>query len=1051
MVKSKFNLLKVMIAVCIVSLTLSLASAFLIKSKTVSAYNDRPTPVDTTSKLEMVAGASVRLEDHNGLRYRVMIDANTWTGTIKPNANITLGVLIFPTKYIQDDSDIIGNYHLAIANQQAGGSAYGTFEAQDIEVDKGKVYISMIGNDQYYCANGVLSNVKDVHRGLEYTAVGYTYNTSTGKYAYADGSLSRSLQYVLSCLYFWNVPAERTEYRSIINSIYSANTWLGQSASLPYIIDTSTSLAYYNTVISDVKAGETFSGKYFKITTDRIENAGTELLGNNGSYTFAGTFTSDSAVVKARVSTSSVVNSFNYAQAYAAAPCGVGEDDQAGTTTWYSSYDGHSGVVKVDVGSSTKAGDQYNYEYWPWFSFIPENIVSTYSTYTQIKITMKIESASRFRYLVMGNNSYVRSCCLNEYPNNADGKRFVNEGVWEDYYFDITAFNTYWSATQGGSGFGVARVWSNSLAKDTSGVIYIDEITAIKGSDCKKRPNLETDEIVEFREQDVSAISLSPMTDNNKITYSVNNLDLPSGATHGAALIYATDRTDLSSWQRVGLTTGDYRSAIGMYVNLSQIQGAQRNPANFYDDYWLEIKLKFNNDTASSNISVMTNVTLSNAVTELNNQSTGTYITIKAAIRCFITPETYEYFRTGTTAMLAASGTFSSMAIYSIKAVPATTSGTNPEHTTGTLIDATKSYNTSKLWCQKTDASATYASSLHTGGSSGSGETYMKSGTYIYSQISAGVRTFQLRMIPTCSYDEFAQKDYIQFTIWLYNNNNSYTGAKIKWFDNEVATFEKGIQTVKVPISRLWSTRDATQEINSTFDIYNLLFIKGFTIDASSATPFSTDKYTTFAIDAITIGVESSTKGTATTVSGSTWDFVKVPASGGSAADFYTTSAGASVVATSGTWDGHTFITFQNSGNVSGPWHGLKVKPGVKYNVLRNYSKLNISLKIDYANGTPAPSGSYMQLYMQGVYSNNPGTNSQNWYYSWAYGSRVSEPDATSPLGYYNVPYGAWVTLTMPIDYVKAAFYNICEGNEPLFITRGRNYYKIYVERIWLS
>ena len=142
MVKSRFNLLKVIIAICVLSLSISLASAFVGKNqKTVSA--DAPV---ADNGIAMVTGVSVKLSA-NGLRYRALLGDDLYA-SVRNNANLQLGILIFPTQYITNDASIIGNYHAALADQTSHVT-YGKFAARDIQVDKSKLYTTYY-NGEYF-------------------------------------------------------------------------------------------------------------------------------------------------------------------------------------------------------------------------------------------------------------------------------------------------------------------------------------------------------------------------------------------------------------------------------------------------------------------------------------------------------------------------------------------------------------------------------------------------------------------------------------------------------------------------------------------------------------------------------------------------------------------------------------------------------------------------------------------------------------------------------------------------------------------------------------
>ena len=489
MVKSKFNLLKVIIAVCVLSLAFSLASAFAVKAKSASAE----TVVPESTEIAMVSGVSVKLSA-DGLKYRVLIGEDLYNDIIA-NEDKTLGILIFPTQYIVNNPSIIGNYHAALSDPDT----YGKFAARDITVDKTKIYTSEYN---LKTANGVLSSVKVANRDLAFTAVGYVYDNTNGGYTYATANSAKSLYKALSALYLTADAEDRAEYRTIFSSVYS---WFG-TENYPVIVDTSVNADQYNAIVEDVNNGVSFSGVYFKITNDLELSKGSALIGAG----FEGTFTADSAIVKA-VQEDNVIANFDYVQS--AKRISIHDSSFVGTVEWLSSYQGQSGVVKLTSPERN----------WPFIRFTAENDVASYETagYTHIKVKMYIPSARGIDYIVLGNDQAIRSVVLNN--------PMVTYDAWVDYYFEIEPFTYWWSRTDASK----STLWMHATLA-TSDPIYISEITACTWG----RPAPVEGEVDIFGQAALNDVTFD--IDHTPTLIQAVPSERPAGGTHASAVYDVT-------------------------------------------------------------------------------------------------------------------------------------------------------------------------------------------------------------------------------------------------------------------------------------------------------------------------------------------------------------------------------------------------------------------------------------------------------------------------------------------------------------------------------
>ncbi len=115
------------------------------------------------------------------------------------------------------------------------------------------------------------------------------------------------------------------------------------------------------------------------------------------------------------------------------------------TITWQESFEGETGVVKVE-GSS-----------WGYFGFKPLQDMSVYADYEYVVMRMYIDNFTSGKSLWFGDGFNCKTA--------------VQTDAWVDYYFPCSSFTTCWANWQTDY-----KIGSMSLSANCAYTIYIDEI-----------------------------------------------------------------------------------------------------------------------------------------------------------------------------------------------------------------------------------------------------------------------------------------------------------------------------------------------------------------------------------------------------------------------------------------------------------------------------------------------------------------------------------------------------------------------------------------------
>ena len=222
---------------------LSLAALSLLGAATVGMISiEKKTVLKATSDLfEMVDGASLKLNEDGGLRFRVKMSSDV-RDIIVNNDNVTMGFIVAPYELFSRVND--GNY-------------IGMSQKVQIDVDENLIYLE----DGYYYANGCLTNIKEANRMLDFSPLAYIKTVdgdTTYRYANIDGneisnsgleSLKRNFYSVTNSAILY----DGEDYLTPILDTYDAyKNWFG-TASYPIVVDT---VAKYNQLVAKINSDE---------------------------------------------------------------------------------------------------------------------------------------------------------------------------------------------------------------------------------------------------------------------------------------------------------------------------------------------------------------------------------------------------------------------------------------------------------------------------------------------------------------------------------------------------------------------------------------------------------------------------------------------------------------------------------------------------------------------------------------------------------------------------------------------------------------------------
>lgn len=185
--------------------TLAFVTAIISGTLGITAISQTKASANTeTEAFTMIQGASVRLAETTGLRFQVKLGQKEYKA-ITQNDAVTLGMMILPNTYVEayetaKQADNTLTWHAYLADKTVW----------DNEFDESKIFTKsdlleeeQVGyEDNYYYANGVISEVQFNNYNREFIAVAYTKTTGdTVTYTYTVPSPARSVAYVAGVAY----------------------------------------------------------------------------------------------------------------------------------------------------------------------------------------------------------------------------------------------------------------------------------------------------------------------------------------------------------------------------------------------------------------------------------------------------------------------------------------------------------------------------------------------------------------------------------------------------------------------------------------------------------------------------------------------------------------------------------------------------------------------------------------------------------------------------------------------------------------------------------
>ncbi len=215
----------------------------------VALMQNAEAQAEETYAFEMVEGASLKLNETGGIRFRVKMD-QYWYDYLTENEQYQLrGMITTKKAYDAANGDIT-----AVSNQVGG------------EMDESLIYEA---DDGYFYANLCLTEVES-KTGYA-VGVAYIYdvtNEKVEKTASINAELTRGSLYDLTNS---ATLSATTDYVEVLQSLDVYNSWYG-TQEYPIVIRTN---AQYTAFLAKIAAGKQFADKYVKVYSEAL--AGTEL------------------------------------------------------------------------------------------------------------------------------------------------------------------------------------------------------------------------------------------------------------------------------------------------------------------------------------------------------------------------------------------------------------------------------------------------------------------------------------------------------------------------------------------------------------------------------------------------------------------------------------------------------------------------------------------------------------------------------------------------------------------------------------------------------
>ncbi len=199
-------------------------------------------PEANADAFEVIEGASIRLKNPTGLRFKVRLGEN-----VKNGAD-AVGMYIFPATLLESVTE----------------NNYEAIEPITLDLTS-HLYPE---EDGYWYGNGVVADILPANLSLEYVAVAYTETDGERTYTEAQTADGRSVAKVAEAAYsdYNEDRSSRDILKTFLEEDYpELDTYyagLGSEAS-PYLISNDEDFAYF---AEQVEGGEAYEGKYFRLT-----------------------------------------------------------------------------------------------------------------------------------------------------------------------------------------------------------------------------------------------------------------------------------------------------------------------------------------------------------------------------------------------------------------------------------------------------------------------------------------------------------------------------------------------------------------------------------------------------------------------------------------------------------------------------------------------------------------------------------------------------------------------------------------------------------------
>lgn len=240
---------------------------------------------------ELFEGASVRLTDPTGIRFRVKLGADLKQEI--DTAGDKVGMIIVPYDYV---------------TSLAANADYYTALTSKIDLDLTE---NLYQSGGYWYGNGVIKEIQDGNLDRDFVGIGYRYSVSEQKYTYTPFNETDNVRNAVEVAELAykdyeaeteaNVTARKALSKFLTKKYATLDSTFGGlgTEAYPYTIYTTTQFNYLS---QQVLSGKTYEGVYFKLQdnlTDVKQRVGSP------SYVFAGNFDGNGKKITANIAISS--------------------------------------------------------------------------------------------------------------------------------------------------------------------------------------------------------------------------------------------------------------------------------------------------------------------------------------------------------------------------------------------------------------------------------------------------------------------------------------------------------------------------------------------------------------------------------------------------------------------------------------------------------------------------------------------------------------------------------------------------------------------------